>query len=339
MGCITLKNIHIIHRMTGKTSVLVLVILSALWYQKAFGFSQNSSQGRGGGGTRRQPVKTTLDPSLHDKRFKEKTVVLLYNKPANVVTSHVSEDSRSTVYNEILSMQGFIASTNPFRADMTGSTDRVTFEQATGIRTKLHAIGRLDVDTTGLLLLTNDGGLVHHVTNHNACTTTGTQDDTGTASSRPITKTYEALIMGYHDETSLQSLWEGVNIGSKYGGMTRPVDDLRILDHPNHKSTLVSITISEGKNRQVRRMFHSLGSGVMKLKRTRIGQHLTLHGVEENQWRILSHQEVYEFLGWEARELTTTRNEFPNNLSRRNDLLPHRTKHNRTNSRRQKNKR
>jgi len=75
--------------------------------------------------------------------------------------------------------------------------------------------------------------------------------------------------------------------------MTRPVDDLQILDHPNHKSTLpvVSLTISEGKNRQERRMFHALGSGVNpELKRTRSGTESTLDGLEENAWRILTDQ-------------------------------------------------
>lgn len=210
----------------------------------------------------------------------EKTVVLLYNKPPNVVTSHVSDDARTTVYDEIQNLAGH----------------SISFEEITGIRSKLHAIGRLDADTTGLLLLTNDGGLVHHVTNRNA--SSHDQSPLG-----PITKTYEALIMGHHDEESLAEFRNGIDIGAKYGGMTRPVDDLQILDHPNHKTTLVSLTISEGKNRQVRRMFHALGSGVMKLKRTKIGKYLTLDGVEQGKWRILSEQEVRDYLGWEPKDL------------------------------------
>jgi pseudouridine synthase len=230
----------------------------------------------------------------------EKTVVLLFNKPANVITSHVSEDSRSTVYDEVQSMKGFIR--HEHKAGDQNDRPLASFEKVTGIRSKLHAIGRLDADTTGLLLLTNDGGLVHHVTNRNAPT-----HQEITASIGPITKTYEALIMGHHDDTSLAPLWEGVDIGAKYGGMTRPVDNLEVLDHPNHKSTLVSLTISEGKNRQVRRMFHSLGSGVMKLTRTKIGEHLTLDGVEENMWRILSEEEIRNSLGWEIKDLDQAR--------------------------------
>eukprot|EP00980_Cylindrotheca_fusiformis_P028620 scaffold22620_cov131-Cylindrotheca_fusiformis.AAC.15 len=213
---------------------------------------------------------------------RESTVVILFNKPANVLTSHVSEDSRPTVYDCVQRLDGFVCNDDD-------QAKHGSFEEATGIRSKLHAVGRLDADTTGLLLLTNDGGLVHHATNKNALTHTHS----------PITKTYEALVMGHHDAESLQCFWEGVDIGKKYGGMTRPVKDLQILDHPNHKSTLVSLTICEGKNRQIRRMFHSIGSGVMQLRRTRVGDHLTLEGLEEEgQWRILSDEEIIECLDW-----------------------------------------
>jgi 23S rRNA pseudouridine2605 synthase len=186
-----------------------------------------------------------------------------------------------------------------------------TFQEATRIYSKLHAIGRLDADTSGLLLLTNDGGLLHHVTNPYALTVSissdGSSGDDATSfkeqSNKLITKTYEALIMGYHTDESLQSIREGVDIGKKYGGMTKPVHALQILDHPNHKSTVVSLTISEGKNRQVRRMFHSIGSGVMKLQRTKIGEDLTLGGVDEGHWRLLSDEEVERSLNWKPRDI------------------------------------
>jgi len=219
----------------------------------------------------------------------ESTVVLLYNKPANVVTSHVhSEDARPTVYDEIQSMKGFVA-----------SKEELSFQEATGIQSKLHAIGRLDAETTGLLLLTNDGRLVHHVTNPSA----KHDDNQQKTTPKVITKTYQAWIMGHQTEETLEQVRQGVDIGAKYGGMTKPVHDLQILERPNHKSTVVSLTISEGKNRQVRRMFHAIGSGVMKLHRTAIGQDLTLDGVQEGEWRILSSEEVRHALFYEPREL------------------------------------
>lgn len=230
--------------------------------------------------------QSKIDPSSSN----EITKVILYHKPSNVVSSHVTTDSRATVYDEIKSMHGYLPNGRHNSKHPDG--EFASFEDITGIQSKLHAIGRLDADTTGLLLLTNDGGLVHHCTNPTACTH---------VAGKMITKTYEGLVMGHHSEESLKTLWEGVDIGAKYGGRTRPVDDLRVLDHPNHhKSTLVSITISEGRNRQVRRMFHAMGSGVMKLKRTMIGQSLTLTGVDENCWRLLSHQEILVGLGWDT---------------------------------------
>mmetsp|Transcript_18923 Transcript_18923/g.28022 ORF Transcript_18923/g.28022 Transcript_18923/m.28022 type:complete len:267 (+) Transcript_18923:111-911(+) len=206
----------------------------------------------------------------------EKTKVIIFHKPPNVVTSHQSQDERLTVYEEL---QHRISQSS-------------TFEEATGIQSKLHAIGRLDVDTTGLILLTNDGGLVHHVTNP-------------TSGKSSITKTYEALIMGCHTDQTLESLLvEGIALGPKYGGMTQAVDHLEIISHPTPKSTIVSLTIREGKNRQIRRMFHAIGSGVMKLKRTHVGK-LSLEGMvpEEGQWKLLSNAEIQDYLEWEPRPI------------------------------------
>jgi len=220
---------------------------------------------------------------------KERTIVILYNKPPNVITSHESQDSRSTVYDDIQSMEGFLPASSSGQ-EHTFPASGAAFEEATGIRSKLHAIGRLDADTTGLLLLTNDGRLVHHVTNpdakieeHERYRSDSSDGGRPTGAITTIHKTYRALIMGCHTDESLEPLRHGVDIGKNY--VTKPLpnkDDLQVLEHPNHKSTIVSITIKEGKNRQVRKMFHAIGSGVMKLKRTRIGEHLTLEGVKGN---------------------------------------------------------
>lgn len=223
----------------------------------------------------------------------ERTVVILYHKPPNVITSHSNVDAlpktsnriqkqRRTVYEDIFSRNGFI-----------DHSKGCCLQQQLLPRSKLHAIGRLDVDTTGLLLLTNDGGLVHHVTNPN--------------SSIVISKTYEAVIMGHWNDTSpaiLGMKQHGVDIGSNYGGWTRPPLSLVILNHPTPKSTRVEITICEGKNRQVRRMFHAIQSGVITLKRTRIGNALTCNDLNQGQWRFLTDQEVETFLDWKPRYLT-----------------------------------
>jgi pseudouridine synthase len=303
----------------------------------------------------------------------ERTVVLAYHKPSGVVTTHADDDElgRPNVYNEIFTMKGYKRccddgdddTSNDNDNDNTDSTrsdllvqdtdvnphpalpspriDLLSFEQVTHMRTRLHAIGRLDADTTGLLLLTNDGGLVHHATAKDATTHTHTAGSSGSSSnsnsnsnsqaaasgsvSGPITKTYQAVIMGYHEQDSdlLQGMrLSGVDIGAKYGGWTLPVDDLTVLGHATAKSTTVSLTICQGKNRQIRRMFHAVGSGVMKLQRTHIGRQLSLDGLEEGEWRILSHQEVINGLQWTPRVLvdpaasSSSKNNISKNKSR-----------------------
>ena len=189
-----------------------------------------------------------------------------------------------------------------------GSTQ--SFEEVTGIQSKLHAVGRLDADTTGLLLLTNDGGLVHAVTNPNAKITNPAGASGDSPSQKLVTKTYEALIMGNHEMESSSALQqilnEGVDLGAKIG-RAEPAVDLQVLSHPTPKSTLVEITIAEGKNRQVRRTFHAVGSGVMKLRRTRIGNGLELDELKEGQWTILSDEEIEKHLGWRVRYLDERR--------------------------------
>lgn len=284
---------------------------------------------------------------------KEKTVVILYHKPKGVITSHSMNDAlpssssssdnqsapkRCTVYDDIESMKGYINIVNPVASNVStnASTNaNKSFREVTGIKSKLHAIGRLDADTTGLLLLTNDGQLVHHVTNPNA----------SSSQENKLVKVYDALIMGYHTldgdnehndndgdndttsstSTQLRKLLNGVDIGKKYGGMTQPPHELRVLGHPSPKSTLVRIAISEGKNRQVRRMFHAINSGVMKLHRVSIGsidlgmlqQFHDDDSSEEGQWRLLTDKEISNGLGWKVRQLDDGHRETIGNARKR----------------------
>lgn len=227
-------------------------------------------------------------------RESSRTVVLLYNKPAGVVTTHDENDikGRMNVYQDVLSMRGFVSN---------GPTGK-SLKELTGVSpTDWNAIGRLDAETSGLLLLTNDGGLVHHVTNKSS----RTSRELG-----PLGKTYEAVIMGYHEDAStiISTIrGSGVDIGQKYGGQTEPAHDICVLGHPTQKTTKVSLTIYEGKNRQVRRMFHALGSGVIQLQRVAIGGNLTLADLREGQWRILSDEEVRDHLKWEPRAFEYSR--------------------------------
>jgi pseudouridine synthase len=279
--------------------------------------------------SKKQPLQNRRGRLIgHD----EKTVVLLYHKPKDLVCTHSAYDEldRMNVYNDVISMKRFIprVGETPLKQQAKSPEPCPSyFTLVTGISSKLHSIGRLDAATSGLLLLTNDGGLVHHVTNSAA-----RSHDLANGMTTPIFKTYHALIMGSHHDnhvhaylpnqassaSSVPSIvskirMEGVDIGAKYGGHTLPPLDIHVVSYPTATTTLVSLTLSEGKNRQIRRMFHALGSGVIRLQRMAIGrmeksvgkQTLTLESVPSpGDWRILTDDEVYQYLNWRPRLLS-----------------------------------
>ncbi len=188
-------------------------------------------------------------------------IAILYNKPVNTVTTHRDQvdqqcaATRRTVYESI---------------DLP---DEIC-------RQSLHAVGRLDVKTSGLLILTDDGNLVHQISNPSS---PGVR----------VLKTYRALCMNVLSREQIHALRAGVDLQGGLG-LSAPasVDVVEVL----HKKTVLDITISEGKNRQIRRMLHSIGSGVMRLERRQIG-HLTLDGIEESgSWRILADREIQDLL-------------------------------------------
>jgi len=171
----------------------------------------------------------------------DKEYILLY-KPRGVVTTTSDEKDRKTVLDLI-------------------ETDK-----------RLYPIGRLDYDTTGLLLLTNDGELTNlliHPRNE-------------------IDKVYLAKINGIMSGTDIKRLESGVVIdGHK---TSRCKVKVRKIDKKNNNS-LVQITIHEGKNHQVKKMFNAVGYNVLKLKRESMA-FLTLEGLKPGEYRKLSIKEV-----------------------------------------------
>ncbi|EKX54420.1 hypothetical protein GUITHDRAFT_132155 [Guillardia theta CCMP2712] len=152
------------------------------------------------------------------------TIVLAYNKPVGLITTHDDELGRKTV--------------------APASCGRK--------RHKWHAIGRLDADTDGLLLLTNDGALVHHATHP----------------SSKVPKTYMALCRGILQEEQIQQLREGVELT---GGLGTSLPAEIVVEGFEENATLLRITICEGKNRQIRRMLLAINSQVLTLTRLSIG--------------------------------------------------------------------
>jgi 23S rRNA pseudouridine2605 synthase len=160
----------------------------------------------------------------------------LLNKPAGVITTADDPQGRPTV------------------VELVPAEPRV------------FPVGRLDEDTEGLLLLTNDGELTHRLTHP----------------SYGIEKEYLAHVEGRPSRGALRRLREGVELDD---GVTAPATVATVDE------SLVRITIHEGRNRQVRRMCEAVGHPVIRLVRTRIGP-LTDHRLAPGAWRPLEREEV-----------------------------------------------
>jgi len=167
---------------------------------------------------------------------------LLFYKPRGVITSHGDPDGRATIY------------------DYLGEEDRW-----------LAPVGRLDKDTSGLLLLTNDTEFADFITNPES----------------EISKTYLVKTNALLSEEIIAQLNAGVEM--KRGDSARPLSVRRREDRG--KYTWLDVVLTEGKNREVRRMIEAVGFKVLKLVRTAIGP-LTLEGLEVGRWRELTLGEV-----------------------------------------------
>jgi len=149
----------------------------------------------------------------------------------------------------------------------------------------VYAAGRLDLDSEGLLLLTSDGTLAHHITDPQ----------------HKLPKVYLAQIERMPNEASLERLRKGVLLNGK---KTRPAevrllqDDPQLSDRPVHirfrknvPTAWVEITLREGLNRQVRRMTAAVGHPTLRLVRVAIGP-IVLGALQLGQWRELTSSEI-----------------------------------------------
>lgn len=142
---------------------------------------------------------------------------------------------------------------------------------------RVYPVGRLDADTSGLLLLTNDGDFAQHVAHPRHSTT----------------KRYEAVVKGCPPVDVLNALRTGVVIPEDDGGQhTTAPAVVNILRHIGN-DCLLSLTIHEGRKRQIRRMLTVVGYPVVSLTRLAVGT-LTLKGVPIGKWRHLTENEVEE---------------------------------------------
>ena len=149
---------------------------------------------------------------------------------------------------------------------------KVVTDYFPGIKERIYPIGRLDYDTSGLLLLTNDGEFANALMHPK----------------HEVDKVYVAKVKDIPLRESLKKLEKGIMLED---GKTAPAK-IKVLSADKRKQTaIIEITIHEGRNRQVRRMFDAIGHPVLKLKRERYG-YLTLQGLSAGDARELSPHEV-----------------------------------------------
>ncbi|GCF08335.1 pseudouridine synthase [Dictyobacter arantiisoli] len=144
---------------------------------------------------------------------------------------------------------------------------------------RVYPIGRLDIDTSGLLLLTNDGDFALQLTHPRYETH----------------KIYEALVQGHPSDATLERLRHGVAIREDDGQLyqTSPAE-VSVLS-VSSTYTRLQLTLHEGRKRQIRRMFNVVGHPVRKLMRIGVGD-LTLQGVPPGKWRYLTEVEVQQLV-------------------------------------------
>jgi pseudouridine synthase len=149
---------------------------------------------------------------------------------------------------------------------------RTVIDFLSGVREYVYPVGRLDFDTEGLLLLTNDGDLAAMLTHPR----------------HGIERTYEARVAGMPDERAVERLRTGVPLD---GRRTLAADVLLLNAGRRDTDGVVRITIREGRNRQVRRMLEAVGHPVQTLKRTRIGP-ISDRYLKPGAWRDLTADEI-----------------------------------------------
>ena len=172
--------------------------------------------------------------------------------------------SSNYVYYKLNKPKGYVTT-------VTDDKERKTvMDLMRGVHTRVYPVGRLDYDTEGLLILTNDGDITNILTKPNS----------------EVEKTYTVHVEGTITKDEIQRLAQGVDIG---GYTTKPC---RIfLTDTTDKLSKLKVTISEGKNRQIRKMFEVIEKNITLLRRVQIGE-ITLGGLSRGEYVPLNAKEL-----------------------------------------------
>ena len=187
----------------------------------------------------------------------QKHVYVVLNKPRGYLTSMSDPENRPLVTDLIPSSLG-----------------------------RLHPVGRLDFNTEGLLLLTNDGEFTNRIT----------------SAKNRVQKVYRAKVKGVPTEKAIERLRRGISIGEDERAARAEVRKLR----ESKTNAWYEVVLTEGRNQQVRRMFDAIGHSVIKLVRTSIGT-LDARSLRSGEWRRLTEQEVKRLKGPSSRAIKLTK--------------------------------
>ena len=197
-------------------------------------------------GTKVNPEKDEVKYNGRVVKLEEEKIYILLNKPIGYVTTAKEQFGRDMVL------------------------DLVKVDK------RIVPVGRLDMYTSGALILTNDGDFVNKLTHP----------------SHEINKTYNVTLKGIVTKEDIEKLQNGVEIDDGY--ITKPAKAKILKIDEEKKISRVQITIHEGKNRQVRKMCEAIGKRVLALHRCKIGN-LDVKDLKLGEWRYLSEKEVEKF--------------------------------------------
>lgn len=204
-------------------------------------------------GARIDPERDSITVDGKPVQFTAKSVYILLHKPAGYVSTASDPRKRPTVL------------------------DLLPLEVR---RQRVYPVGRLDIDTSGLLLLTNDGDFALHLTHPRYS----------------MEKHYSALVKGYPPASVLNALRRGVEIAEDNGAHFKTSPAQVRISKQSGANCWINLTVHEGHKRQVRRMLAAVGYPVLELVRTGIGS-LELGDVPVGKWRYLIDEEVRRLRG------------------------------------------